>query len=64
MKISKEVIELVNKSEEEVQTQFKEVEKICEKNTYKVLKAFQENNLLEEMLLKKYLLKFSIQKTA
>ena len=47
MKISKEVIELVNKSENEVQVQFKDVERICEKNTYKVLKAFQDNSLSE-----------------
>ena len=47
MKISKEVIELVNKSENEVQAQFKDVERICEKNTYKVLKAFQDNSLSE-----------------
>ena len=47
MKISKEVIELVNKSENEVQVQFKDVERICEKNTYKVLKAFQDNFLSE-----------------
>lgn len=47
MKISKEVIELVNKSENEVQAQFKDVERICEKNTYKVLKAFQDNALSE-----------------
>lgn len=47
MKISKEVIELVNKSENEVQVQFKDVERICEKNTYKVLKAFQDNALSE-----------------
>ena len=45
MKISKEVIELVNKSENVVQAQFKDVERICEKNTYKVLKAFQDNSL-------------------
>lgn len=47
MKISKEVIELVNKSENEVQAQFKDVERICEKNTCKVLKAFQDNALSE-----------------
>ena len=47
MKIEQRVIDLINKSEEEVQDEFKKVQAICEKNTYKVLKAFQDNELSE-----------------
>lgn len=45
--ISKEVEDIVNTSEEEVKNVFKEIEKTCEINSLKVLKAFQSNNLSE-----------------
>lgn len=47
MKVSNDVIELVNSSESEVEKEFDKVNKICEKNTLKVLDAFQKNNLSE-----------------
>lgn len=47
MKVSNDVIELVNSSESEVKNEFDKVNKICEKNTLKVLDAFQKNNLSE-----------------
>lgn len=47
MKVSNDVIELVNSSESEVKKEFDKVNKICEKNTLKVLDAFQKNNLSE-----------------
>lgn len=45
--ISKEVEDLVNDSEKEVEAVFKEINKTCERNSLKVLKAFQSNNLSE-----------------
>ena len=47
MYADKKVIDLVNESEEEVREQFDKVEKICEKNSLKVLTAFQKNELAE-----------------
>ena len=46
-KISKEIENLSKKVEEQIKPQFKEIERICEINSIKVLKAFQENNLSE-----------------
>lgn len=43
--IKKELEELSKKVENDISNQFKEIEKICEINSIKVLKAFQENNL-------------------
>ena len=45
--ISKEVEDLANISEKEVENVFREINKTCEKNSLKVLKAFQSNNLSE-----------------
>ena len=47
MYADKKVIDLVNESEKEVREQFDKVEKICEKNSLKVLTAFQKNELAE-----------------
>ncbi len=41
------VLGLVNKCEEDVEEQFKEAEKVCEYNSNKVLKAFQDNGISE-----------------
>ena len=43
--ISKELENLSQKVEDEVSKQFKEIDRICEINSIKVLKAFQDNNL-------------------
>ena len=43
--ISKELENLSQKVENEVSEQFKKIDRICEKNSIKVLKAFQDNNL-------------------
>ena len=43
--ISEDVIELANKSEKEIEPIFKNIDDICEYNTIKVLKAFQDNNI-------------------
>ena len=48
--MKKEIEELVNKVEEEIKPIFKEIDKICFKNSEKVLKAFQECNLQEAHL--------------
>ena len=45
--ISKEVEELSKKVETELKEKFAEIDRISEKNSIKVLKAFQENNLSE-----------------
>ena len=45
-----EIEELVKKVEQEIQPIFKKVEKICEKNSLKVIQAFQEKNLSEQHL--------------
>lgn len=47
MYVRNEVVELVNKAEQEVQEEFKKVDEICEANTLKVLSAFQNNNISE-----------------
>ena len=43
--ISDRVIELSTKAEKDVENVFKKIEKNCEYNTLKVLKAFQDNNI-------------------
>ncbi len=47
MYVKNEVIELINKAENEIKQEIEKVDKICEQNTLKVLQAFQENNLSE-----------------
>ena len=48
--IKKELEELSKKVEEDIKEQFQEIDRICELNSIKVLKAFQENNLSESHL--------------
>lgn len=45
--IKKDIIELSKKVEKEIKLQFEQIEKICEKNSLKVLKAFQDNRISE-----------------
>ena len=45
--ISKKVEDLAIKTENELKEEFNKVDKICEMNSLKVLKAFQENNVSE-----------------
>lgn len=45
MYVKKEIIDIVNKAEAEVKSEFEKVEEICQENTEKVLKAFQDNQL-------------------
>ena len=45
--ISKEVEKMTNLAEVEVKNEFQKINKMCETNTLKVLKAFQDNNLSE-----------------
>ena len=45
--IDKELEELSKEVEKEIKEQFKKIDNICEKNSLKVLKAFQECNLQE-----------------
>lgn len=45
--ISNEVEELAINAEQEIQNEFNKIDKICEKNSLKVLKAFQDNKLSE-----------------
>ena len=45
--ISKEIEELSTKVEQEVEKEFKNIEKTCEENSLKVLKAFQKNEIAE-----------------
>jgi len=40
-------LELVNRCEEECREEFRKVEKLCEENSYRVLKAFQDNEITE-----------------
>ncbi len=47
MYVKEEVIELINRSENEVKQEFEKVNKICEINSLKVLQAFQNNNVSE-----------------
>lgn len=43
----KEILEYVHKEEEQIKEQFNNIDKIVEKNSIKVLNAFQKNNLSE-----------------
>ncbi len=45
--ISEELLDLANKTEQEIQEEFKKVDEICEYNSLKVLKAFQQFNISE-----------------
>ena len=45
--ISDKVIQLANKAEKELEDIFKEVDKVCQINSMKVLKAFQKNSIAE-----------------
>jgi cystathionine beta-lyase family protein involved in aluminum resistance len=45
--MSEEVIKLVNDTELELIDIFRSIDKQCEKNSYKVLKAFQDNNVTD-----------------
>ena len=45
--IDKEILNLSNQTEEEIKDVFKEIDKICEYNSLKVLNAFRENNISE-----------------
>ncbi len=47
MEISKEIIELVNVEEKECLEEFRKIDEICEYNSMKVLKAFQNNEVTE-----------------
>ena len=47
MFVKQEVKDLINECELNVQNEFEKIEKICEKNTEKVLQAFQNANLSE-----------------
>ena len=47
MKIDNKIIDIVNKSENEVKEQFEKINELCEYNTRKVLEAFQDNDLSE-----------------
>ena len=48
--IDKELVELSKKVEEKISNKFKEIDEICEVNSYKVISAFQECNLCETHL--------------
>ena len=43
--IDERIVNLMKKSEEEIKPIFKEIEEVCEYNSLKVLKAFQDNNI-------------------
>lgn len=43
--ISEDIISLSTKAEKDVEDIFKQIDKVCEYNTLKVLKAFQDNNI-------------------
>ncbi len=43
--IKEEVLKLAKQTEEDIKEIFKEIDNICELNSLKVLKAFQENNI-------------------
>ena len=45
--MNKELLELSKKVEKKIEPQFKQIEEICEKNSIKVIEAFQECNLQE-----------------
>ncbi len=43
--IDEKIVNLMKKSEDEIKPIFKEIEEVCEYNSLKVLKAFQDNNI-------------------
>ena len=43
--IDKKMEELAKESEKEIQTEFKQIEQVCQYNSLKVLKAFQDNHI-------------------
>ena len=43
--ISERIVELGTKAEQDVENVFKQIDKVCEYNTLKVLKAFQDNHI-------------------
>lgn len=45
--VKEDVIELSKKAEKEIKPQFEQIEETCEKNSLKVLKAFQDNRISE-----------------
>ncbi len=45
--IREDIIKLVNECENELNSEFSKVDKICEKNTFKVMDAFRNNNVSE-----------------
>ena len=45
--IKENIIELSKKVEKEIKPQFEQIEEICERNSLKVLKAFQDNRISE-----------------
>ena len=45
--VKEDVIELSKKVEKEIKPQFEQIEETCEKNSLKVLKAFQDNRISE-----------------
>lgn len=45
--ISKEILEIANKTEQEIQKEFKKINELCEYNSLKVLSAFQKYNISE-----------------
>ena len=44
---SERTINLINEAEREVKSEFEKLDNVCEKNSYKVLKAFIDNNVSE-----------------
>ena len=47
LEVKKEVLELADQVEQEIQEEFKTIEKSCEKNSLKVLNAFQKYQITE-----------------
>lgn len=45
--INKDIFELAKKCEQDISLKFSEIDELCEKNSLKVLKAFQKNNISE-----------------
>ena len=43
--INKDLINMANQTEKEIETEIKKAEEICNYNSIKVLKAFQKNRL-------------------
>ena len=48
--IDKEIVELAQKTEQKINEKFKEIDKISEANSYRVIDAFQSCNLTEQHL--------------